>query len=292
MNGDHVHENEEEEPFLVPQPSFLSPPPHFISPLPLLPLPQNYQFTPPNPPSKKPKYTPSSTLTTSTTTDDTASAAVSRRQRGRPPGSKNKLKPIPFITHDPKPKPEPELGPAMSPCTLELPSGSDIIGSLTRFTRRNGVGILVLTATGTIENVTLKQPLTNSSSGFGTVTFHGRFDIISLSACITTNTMPFNGFTITMAGPQGQIIGGKVVGPLHCVGPVYVIAASFNNPSHIRLTLEDVSVSQNHRVTSGNGDGNGDGNGGTHVRMYSGNSSDEALRTPTPLAVRPPPHTK
>lgn len=47
-----------------------------------------------------------------------------------------------------------------------------------------------------------------------------------------------NGFSISLAGPQGQIVGGHVAGPLVAAGPVFVVAASFNNPSCHRLLDE------------------------------------------------------
>ncbi|KNA03786.1 hypothetical protein SOVF_205750 [Spinacia oleracea] len=247
--------------------------------------------------SKKPKTTPLSTQTTTTSNEDGGTIEVSRRPRGRPPGSKNKPKPPIVITREPEP--------AMSPYILELPSGADVVDSLTRFTRRRGVGLCVLTASGAVANVTLKQPSTTTPGG--TVTFHGRFDILSLSA-VVVNTVPFHGgggFTISLAGPQGQIVGGKVVGSLVCSGTVFVIAASFNNPSYCRLPLDEQEAQhnqcqqqqqqedddqQNSPAVSGGGDG-----GGT-MSLYSGHlgtptsaaASGGGVIWATPTASRPP----
>ncbi|KAA8538173.1 hypothetical protein F0562_027781 [Nyssa sinensis] len=165
---------------------------------------------------------------------DGASIEVVRRPRGRPPGSKNKPKPPVIITRDTQP--------SMSPYVLELPGGVDIVDAISCFCRKRNMGLCVLSGSGTVANVTLKQP---SSTPGATVTFHGRFDILSLSATIlptsTQSILPplANGFTISLAGPQGQIVGGCVVGSLLAAGTVYVIAASFNNPSYLRLPAED-----------------------------------------------------
>lgn len=163
---------------------------------------------------------------------DGATIEVVRRPRGRPPGSKNKPKPPVIITRDSEP--------AMSPYILEVPGGSDVVDAVSRFCCRKNIGLVILTGSGTVANVTLRQPSTTPGA---TVTFHGRFDILSISATFLPQATPSgpipNGFTISLAGPQGQIVGGLVAGALVAAGTVYIIAASFNNPSYHRLPVED-----------------------------------------------------
>ncbi|GAB2290780.1 hypothetical protein Dimus_025052, partial [Dionaea muscipula] len=120
------------------------------------------------PPSTKPNVS-------STNEVDGETIEVIRRPRGRPPGTKNKPKHPTGITREPDPY--------MSPYILEVGDGVDIIDSLTHFTRLRSASLCVLTASGTVANVTLKQPFTTTPSG--TFTFHGRFDILSLSAVVT-----------------------------------------------------------------------------------------------------------
>uniref|UniRef100_A0A5B7B0K3 Putative DNA-binding protein ESCAROLA n=1 Tax=Davidia involucrata TaxID=16924 RepID=A0A5B7B0K3_DAVIN len=115
--------------------------------------------------------TPTVTATTTTKKEhngDGATIEVVRRPRGRPPGSKNKPKPPVFITRDTEP--------SMSPYVLELPGGVDVVDAISRFCRKRNMGICVLTASGTVANVTLRQPSTTPGA---TVTFHGRFDILA-----------------------------------------------------------------------------------------------------------------
>ncbi|KMT19720.1 hypothetical protein BVRB_1g007750 [Beta vulgaris subsp. vulgaris] len=245
------------------------------------------------PPSKKPKTTNQiQTTTTATSNEDGGTIEVSRRPRGRPPGSKNKPKPPVVITREPEP--------AMSPYILELPSGSDVVDSITRFTRRRSVGLCVLTASGAVANVTLKQPSTTTPGG--TVTFHGRFDILSLSAVVVVNTVPFHGgggagFTISLAGPQGQIVGGKVVGALVCSGTVYVVAASFNNPTYCRLPLDDEQDDHNNNNSqhSDEHDGRDHSRPGS-ITLYTDHGMNTTTTTTsanevlwaTPSSARPP----
>lgn len=131
----------------------------------------------------------------------------------------------------------------MSPYVLELPGGIDIVDAVARYCRKRNMGLCVLTGSGTVANVSLRQPSTTPGA---TVTFHGRFDILSISATVlpsltpSTAAAPFaNGFTISLAGPQGQIVGGAVSGPLMSAGTVFIIAASFNNPLYHRLPSEE-----------------------------------------------------
>lgn len=174
---------------------------------------------------------------------DGASIEVGRRPRGRPPGSKNKPKPPVVITKEAEPSA------AMRPYVLEIPGGHDIVDSLARFSRRRKLGICVLAATGTVVNVTMRQPGAETA-----VVFHGRFEILSISAtymppvmaALSPAAVACAGMTISLAGPQGQVIGGTVAGPLLVAGVVMVVAAAFANPTVHRLPLEEEpSVSGN-----------------------------------------------
>ncbi|BBN17930.1 uncharacterized protein MPTK1_7g18120 [Marchantia polymorpha subsp. ruderalis] len=152
-----------------------------------------------------------------------------RKPRGRPPGSKNKPKPPIYITRD--------TGSGMRPHVLEVQGGSDVGESVAAFARRRGRGVCVLGGSGTVANVTLRQPAAPGA----TVTFHGRFDILSLSGAFLPPPAPTSaaGLTIALAGAAGQVVGGTVVGGLQAAGPVLVIAASFQGATFDRLPLPD-----------------------------------------------------
>lgn len=151
-----------------------------------------------------------------------------RKPRGRPPGSKNKPKPPVIITR--------ENGNAMRPHILEVAGGCDVGDSVASFSRRRQRGVCVMGASGTVSNVTLRQPTTPGA----TVTFHGRFEIISLSGAFLPHPSPAptTGLTVSLAGAAGQVLGGSVVGTLMAAGPVLVIAASFVGQTYERLPLD------------------------------------------------------
>ncbi|KAL3504863.1 hypothetical protein ACH5RR_034704 [Cinchona calisaya] len=258
-------------------------------------------------------------LQTPSSGNDGATIEVVRRPRGRPPGSKNKLKPPIIITR--------EAEPSMSPYVLEIPGGVDIPETITTFCRRRNTGLCILNGSGTVSNVSLRQPSTTPGAS---VTFHGRFDILSLSATILPSNSQsssssalssssdgmVNGFTISLAGPQGQVVGGTVVGSLYTAGTVYLIAASFNSPSFHRLPLEDErnsgsgsagagaenegrNPSPPTTVSGGAGrspahqDGGGGGRGGVDscggVSLYSCHLPSDVIWAPTARQPQHPP---
>lgn len=179
---------------------------------------------------------------------------VTRRPRGRPPGSKNKPKPPVIITQE-------------SPNTLrahilEVGNGCDVFDCVATYARRRQRGICILSGSGTVTNVSLRQPAAVGAI----VTLPGRFEILSLSGSFLPPPAPpgATSLNIFLAGGQGQVVGGNVVGPLIAAGPVIVIAASFTNVAYERLPLEEEEpvpmqppVSQSSAGGSGSGGGVG-----------------------------------
>ncbi|MQL88897.1 hypothetical protein Taro_021465 [Colocasia esculenta] len=184
---------------------------------------------------------------------------VTRRPRGRPPGSKNKPKPPVIITQE-------------SPNTLrahilEVGNGCDVFDCVATYARRRQRGICILSGSGTVTNVSLRQP----AAAGAIVTLHGRFEILSLSGSFLPPPAPpgATSLTVFLAGGQGQVVGGSVVGALIAAGPVIVIAASFTNVAYERLPLEEEEqvpmqppVSQGSAGGGGGGSGSAGGGGG------------------------------
>lgn len=166
-----------------------------------------------------------------------------RRPRGRPPGSKNKPKPPIFVTRD-----SPN---ALRSHVMEVAGGADVAESVAQFARRRQRGVCVLSGSGSVANVTLRQPAAPGA----VVALHGRFEILSLTGAFLPGPAPpgATGLTVYLAGGQGQVVGGSVVGSLVAAGPVMVIAATFANATYERLPLEEEE--------DGGGNGNGSNSG-------------------------------
>lgn len=156
----------------------------------------------------------------------------SRRPRGRPAGSKNKPKPPIIITRD--------SANALRSHVMEIADGCDLMESVATFARRRQRGVCILSGNGTVTNVTLRQP----GSPGAVISLHGRFEILSLAGSFLPPPAPpaATGLTIYLAGGQGQVVGGSVVGALLASGPVVVMAASFSNAAYERLPLEEEDV--------------------------------------------------
>ncbi|KAJ7547722.1 hypothetical protein O6H91_08G100900 [Diphasiastrum complanatum] len=121
----------------------------------------------------------------------------------------------------------------MTPHVLEIPTGYDVGESVAAFARKGQRGLFILTGSGSVSNVALRQP----SAVGSTVTFHGCFEILAMSGAFIFQPTAYAsaGLTISLAGAQGQVLGGNVVGALVAASPVLVIAASFLGPSYDRL---------------------------------------------------------
>ncbi|MCD7455015.1 AT-hook motif nuclear-localized protein 23 [Datura stramonium] len=178
---------------------------------------------------------------------------VGRRPRGRPPGSKNKPKPPVIITR--------ESANTLRAHILEIGNGCDVFECVSTYARRRQRGICILSGSGTVTNVSIRQPAAAGS----VVTLHGRFEILSLSGSFLPPPAPpgATSLTIFLAGGQGQVVGGSVVGELITSGPVIVIASSFTNVAYERLPLEEDEgggLQIQPQVSSGNNNGpNSDG---------------------------------
>lgn len=190
---------------------------------------------------------------------------IGRRPRGRPPGSKNKPKPPVIITR--------ESANTLRAHILEVGSGADVFDCIATYARRRQRGICILSGNGTVTNVSLRQP----TAAGAVVTLHGRFEILSLSGSFLPPPAPpgATSLTIYLAGGQGQVVGGSVVGELTAAGPVIVIAASFTNVAYERLPLEEDEhqLQMQPPVSQGSGGSGGGGGGGVGNNPFPDPSS-------------------
>ncbi|CAL5038340.1 unnamed protein product [Urochloa decumbens] len=149
-----------------------------------------------------------------------ASDASTAKKRGRPLGSTNKKQQLQAAA------PGPGLA-GLKPHVFTVQAGEDIASRAMSFSR-NGWAVCILTANGAVSNVTLRQ---GDSSG-GTVTYEGRFEILSLagsyllSECAGMSSRT-GGLSVSLAGPDGRVLGGAVAGPLTAASPVQVVIGSF-----------------------------------------------------------------
>ncbi|RZC81424.1 hypothetical protein C5167_044017 [Papaver somniferum] len=107
-----------------------------------------------------------------------------------------------------------------------------------------------------VVNVTLRQPAAPGA----VVALPGRFEILSLAGSYLPGHAPpgATGLTVYLAGGQGQVVGGCVVGTLIASGPVMVIAATFGNATYERLPLEEAKHNnQQDHEQAGSGGGGG-----------------------------------
>ncbi|KAJ0914069.1 putative AT-hook motif nuclear-localized protein [Helianthus annuus] len=141
------------------------------------------------------------------------------RQRGRPAGIlKRQLDALGVA------------GSGFTPHVIVVKEGEDIASTMVSFSKEGPRTICILSANGAISNVTLQQ----SAISGGTVTYEGRFEIISLSGSFVYSESDDNGnhskasgLSVSLAGSDGRVLGGGVAGVLVAASPVQVIVGSF-----------------------------------------------------------------
>ncbi|CAD5182114.1 unnamed protein product [Musa acuminata subsp. malaccensis] len=119
-------------------------------------------------------------------------------------------------------------GANFTPHIITVASGEDVTMKIISFSQQGSRAICILSANGVISNVTLRQP---DSSG-GTLTYEGRFELLSLSGSFmpTENggtRSRSGGLSVSLASPDGRVVGGGVAGLLVAASPVQVVVGSF-----------------------------------------------------------------
>lgn len=119
-------------------------------------------------------------------------------------------------------------GTAFTPHVITVNAGEDVSLKIMSFSHHGPRAICVLSANGAISNVTLRQAATSG----GTVTYEGRFEILSLSGSFLLSENDGHrsrtgGLSVSLAGPDGRVVGGGVAGLLTAASPVQVVVGSF-----------------------------------------------------------------
>ncbi|XP_042406061.1 AT-hook motif nuclear-localized protein 10-like isoform X1 [Zingiber officinale] len=150
----------------------------------------------------------------------TVAAEGAKKSRGRPRGSTNKRH-IKALG---------STGTGFMPHVIAVQTGEDVSAKIMEFSQQSRRAICVLSANGAIANASLRQI---STSG-GTVTYEGRFEVLSLSGSLLLShsggkQSRTGGLSVSLAGPDGHVIGGGVAGVLIAASPMQVIVGSFTS---------------------------------------------------------------
>lgn len=142
------------------------------------------------------------------------------KRRGRPKGSTNK----------PRMDGIGSSGGGFTPHVITVQAGEDVSSKIMSFSQNGTRAVCVLSANGAISNVTLRQTATSG----GTVTYEGRFEILSLSGSFLLvenggQRSRTGGLSVSLAGPDGRLLGGGVAGLLIAASPVQIVVGSFNS---------------------------------------------------------------
>ncbi|CAH8306416.1 unnamed protein product [Eruca vesicaria subsp. sativa] len=188
-----------------------------------------------------------------------------KRNRGRPPGSGG------------------TGGVGFTPHVIEVKTGEDIAMKVVAFTHQGPRAICILSATGAVSSVMFRQ----SSNPNGVVKCEGPYEIISMSGSFlnteSNGTVTKTGsLSVSLARPDGHVVGGSVAGMLVAGSQVQVVVGSFvpevKKPKQSarraqNTTPEPASAPAN--MLSFGGGGGGPGSPRSQGQQHSSESSEE-----------------
>ncbi|XP_020593796.1 AT-hook motif nuclear-localized protein 10-like isoform X1 [Phalaenopsis equestris] len=119
-------------------------------------------------------------------------------------------------------------GIGFTPHVITVKTGEDVSTKIMSFSNQGSRAVCVLSANGIISSVALHQAATSG----GTVAYEGQFEILSLSGSFSPSESSgqpnrTGGLSVSLAGPDGRVIGGGVAGVLVAATPVQVVVGSF-----------------------------------------------------------------
>ncbi|KAL0725329.1 hypothetical protein Bca4012_039928 [Brassica carinata] len=146
-----------------------------------------------------------------------------KRGRGRPPGSGKKQRLASIGDLMPS-----SSGMSFTPHVILVSVGEDIASKVLSFSQQGPRAICVLSAIGAVSTATLIQP----APSHGAITYEGRFELVSLSLSYLNATdndysNRTGNLAVSLASPDGRVIGGGIGGPLIAASHVQVIVGSF-----------------------------------------------------------------
>ncbi|QHO11007.1 AT-hook motif nuclear-localized protein [Arachis hypogaea] len=147
---------------------------------------------------------------------------LEKKRRGRPPGSgrKQQLASLGEWMNS-------SAGMAFSPHVISVEPGEDIVAKLLSFAQQRPRAVCIMSGTGIVSSVTMRQPASNTVS----VTYEGRFQILCLSGSYLVADdggarSRTGGISVSLSSPEGHVIGGGVA-VLIAATPVQVVVCSF-----------------------------------------------------------------
>lgn len=149
-------------------------------------------------------------------------ASGQKKNRGRPPGSgrKQQLALLGEWMYN-------SAGQAFAPHVVTIGAGEDIVAKMLAFAQQRPRAICIMSGSGTVSSVTLRQPASTTPS----VTYEGRFEILCLSGSflVAEEGGPRNrtgGISVSLSTPDGQVLGGGAAS-LVAASPVQLVICSF-----------------------------------------------------------------
>ncbi|XP_057955639.1 AT-hook motif nuclear-localized protein 9-like [Malania oleifera] len=146
-------------------------------------------------------------------------------------------------------------GGSFTPYVETVHAGEDVVGKILSFSQKSSRAMCVLSATGTVSSVIIRQP----GSSSGTLRYEGRFEILSLSGSYAFGESAgarrkIGMLSVSLAKPDGRVFGGAVAGSLIAAGPIQLVVGSFKQSAKKELQRKRSAESSMAAGAPGNSD--------------------------------------
>ncbi|KAJ3693024.1 hypothetical protein LUZ60_012119 [Juncus effusus] len=166
-----------------------------------------------------------------------------KKKRGRPPGTGRKQQLASLGEWFAG-----SAGTGFTPHVILIHPDEDVVSKIMSFSNQGPRAICVLSANGSVSTVTLCQ-----SESSRVVTYEGLFEILSLSGSYLLmesegSRTRSGGLSITLAGPDGRVLGGILGGLLIASTTIQVVVGSFlygSSKPKTKIETKEESVTPN-----------------------------------------------
>ncbi|GAV79712.1 AT_hook domain-containing protein/DUF296 domain-containing protein, partial [Cephalotus follicularis] len=145
------------------------------------------------------------------------------------------------------------VGGSFTPYVMTIQTGEDITAKILPITQRLHHSVCILSATGALSSIIIRQP---GSSG-GILRFEGRFEILDLSGSFIFGEKarfdrPKGSLSVSLANPNGRVLGGAVAGPLIVARPCQLVIATFKQNTYQKIKRRHSAESSTAASVFGN----------------------------------------
>ncbi|KAH0873910.1 hypothetical protein HID58_071272, partial [Brassica napus] len=132
-------------------------------------------------------------------------------------------------------------GANFTPHIITVNTGEDVTKRIISFSQQGSLAICVLCANGVVSSVTIRQP--DSCGDTITDSLSGSFMPIDSDRTRSRT----GGMTVSLASPDGRVVGGGVAGSLVAATPIQLVVGSFTAETNQHIRIQGIKTTASRR---------------------------------------------